>query len=771
MSSGSGPSAPMDVDLKQQLIYVLMCIKEMGANVNGLERKIDGTAHSMSSIEQQLLQMRQQQIFAKMDKPLGLVDVDALFKKNFQQSQQQSSAVSDQQCSSLKRLEQGVNDLYTHMNNHVPTQEMRMLPAHQSAQENKYAGGFQSMSQLGASISTEGKAGAVDHSLSSVREELSSFQASLMEEMKSQQTALGLFKTQCLERQEALMIEFQQFSAVKSRAQPPPQQLQQPSGPNGQAGMANINYDISDTPRLAASPRIDPSLLPDMRYIVPVSQGNNSIMEVPVDLKPLVSPEPIEPEKEEPAQEEEEEVHHSTIILQESSSLAAVFSNDDDVSAPPYHVEEAYWKTGICQTIARSDRFANFTVLVVIFNAVYIGFDSDYNTAQNIYKAPVVFQACSQFFCVYFTWELVVRFLAFEIKHSCLKDGWFKFDAFLVSTMILDTWVLMPILFLLGGGVQIPTQPLRMLRLFKLTRMARLMKALPELVTQIKGLCRSLRAISSSMILVGLMVYVWAIMMHMLMKEEVDYNEELWQQSSLSFATMTSCIWSLLMAGTMMLDDSSPLMSSLLFSKKFNYVLAGFLFVMYAMMSAMCILQMLIGVLCDVVSTVKAEEQSATAIGLLKQELLVSLASCDDGDGKISEAELKVVMHHPKSKALFRRLKINHAFLIELQRGLYRKPGMQVPILDILELMVQCRGENNATVETMSGALVRIINELTTVRGVLETDLGKLENRLARDIRELREATSREDRDIRELQDSRGASRDPRQHGVVYGAV
>merc|ERR1719424_2248841 len=112
--------------------------------------------------------------------------------------------------------------------------------------------------------------------------------------------------------------------------------------------------------------------------------------------------------------------------------------------------------------------------------------------------------------------------------------------------MILDTWVLMPILKMLGGSVQIPTQPLRMLRLFKLTRMARLMKAFPELVIMIKGLVRSLRAISSSMILIGLMVYVWAIMMHMLMKEETELNDQLWKESMLGFNTITKCIWILL---------------------------------------------------------------------------------------------------------------------------------------------------------------------------------------------------------------------------------
>merc|ERR1740133_961240 len=103
--------------------------------------------------------------------------------------------------------------------------------------------------------------------------------------------------------------------------------------------------------------------------------------------------------------------------------------------------------------------------------------------------------------------------------------------------MILDTWILMPTLFVIGGEMKIPTQPLRMLRLFKLTRMARLMQAFPELVTMIKGLVRSLRAITSSMILIGLMVYVWAIMMHMLMKDEKEFNNTLWEESMLSFET------------------------------------------------------------------------------------------------------------------------------------------------------------------------------------------------------------------------------------------
>ena len=48
--------------------------------------------------------------------------------------------------------------------------------------------------------------------------------------------------------------------------------------------------------------------------------------------------------------------------------------------------------------------------------------------------------------------------------------------------------------------------------------------------------------------------------------------------------------------------------------------------------------------------------------------------------------------------------------------------------------MVCCRGDNVITVETMSGALVRIIKEVSDVKDTLERDLGSLEKQLQNDI-------------------------------------
>jgi len=215
-------------------------------------------------------------------------------------------------------------------------------------------------------------------------------------------------------------------------------------------------------------------------------------------------------------------------------------------------------------------------------------------------------------------------------------------------------------------------------------------------------------------------------MMHMLMKEETEFNEKLWEENMLSFGTITKCIWTLLMDGTLMLDNAAPLMTGMLFSGKFNYILAGGLFVAYALLSAMLILQMLIGVLCDVVSRVGSEQRDATAIGLVKQELLVDLKEFDGGDGKISQDELMTVMKSPSSTALLKKLNINRLFLLELQKMMFTRPGQQVTIKAILELMIMCRGDNVVTVESMAGGLLSIISELSDVRKVLENDITQL---------------------------------------------
>jgi hypothetical protein len=358
-----------------------------------------------------------------------------------------------------------------------------------------------------------------------------------------------------------------------------------------------------------------------------------------------------------------------------------------------------------------------------VLNAIYLGIDSDFNNASNIYDADIIFQIGSQAFSLYFTLELLVRFLAFQNKRNCLHDGWFKFDAFLVGTMILDIWILMPGLKLVAGdgNVVIPTQPLRMLRLFKLTRMARLMKHFPELITMVKGLLRSLRAIASSMVLIGLMVYTWAILIHMLLKGDTAFNKRVMDEQGYEFTKVGDCIWALLMVGTLMLDNAAPLLTELIFNKDAMKVIAGLAFISYAFLSALLILQMLIGVLCDVVSQVGQERRTADSVGLVRQELLGDLRKMDNGDGKLTLDEFKMVLDTPASKKLLKKLNINRLFMTEIMGMMYPQKTSAVPIRVVMEMLLMCRGDNPCTVQIISSALCFLSNEISEMQDAIIT--------------------------------------------------
>lgn len=427
---------------------------------------------------------------------------------------------------------------------------------------------------------------------------------------------------------------------------------------------------------------------------------------------------------------------HHEIELHEDTSLMSVFMYDEDIEAPPYNVENYYKKTGCAQALARSHDFQNLTIFVVCLNALWIGIDADWNHEANIYDADYVFIVFGQFFVAYFTFEWLIRLFAFQKMHDCWIDGWFKFDTFLVATMVLDVWILMPFLKVAygKGSVALPTQPLRVIRLLKLTRMARLMRAFPELVTMVKGLFRAFRAIMSSLILIMLMVYIWAILLHMLLKDAEELNKKLNEEHAVDFATLPRAMWLLIIDGTLLLDGSSAVMTHLMFSKDFTILIAGIVFTGYACLAALLVLQMLIGVLCDVVAHVQEEQRNAADIGLVKQELLHKLHEIDNGDGKLTQPELMTVLSESKCKAVLKKLNINRLFLLQLQTMMFGgDPTSTVPIRTALDLMLLCRSQNHATVEALAGGFCYMSQQLQDLKSRMPVNQARFDKIEARD--------------------------------------
>jgi Ca2+-binding EF-hand superfamily protein len=376
-----------------------------------------------------------------------------------------------------------------------------------------------------------------------------------------------------------------------------------------------------------------------------------------------------------------------------------------------YAVENFYWDTGLCQGVARADVFQNLTLGVIVANAIYIGVDADNNKAEKLFEAEVGFIVCEFLFFIYFGFEWVMRFGAFKHKTNCLKDSWFKFDSFLMALMVVEMAVV-PVVF--SDTAAPPTGPLRLLRLLRLSRMVRLMRSFPELATMVKAIAAALRAVFSSFIMVIILVYIFAIIMFIFLKDDAVTHTQ--------FSTLGRCMWTLLLDGVLG-DSTGTVLNLLIHRQEANTILSVIVFFIFMILATVTVMNMVIGVLCEVVASVTEAEKEEGAHNLMKETILVELKKFDDGDGLISEDELGDLMTNKMAVQCLQALGVNVDFLQTLQVKAFEIPGSTISIPDLLEQMLMCREDG---IITMKHSI--LLQEITT--WVVSNKIRQLEGRM-----------------------------------------
>jgi hypothetical protein len=421
-----------------------------------------------------------------------------------------------------------------------------------------------------------------------------------------------------------------------------------------------------------------------------------------------------------------EDLDPETLRLRHNDSLAAVFFFDHDLDMPAYHPEDDTNKASVAHAITRHKIWSRASVAMVLANTMYIGVEAEFNHAPNIYDAAWPFLVCSQTFCVFFTIELLLHLAAFESPQKALKDSWFRFDAFLVCANILEIWILSPIFRTNGGALKI-MNTLRIGRLFKLTRILSILENWPELVTMIKATVLSVRAATCMAALTFGITYVFGCLFHSLLKEEDEFNNQLKAEDRLDWTSLPNVMIALLIDATLLIDPGVYLIK-FWYSGRFKLVIAGILYLTYIGLSAMVILQMLIGVLCEVVIRITKNERDGHDIALIKQELTKTVAEIASEPGVVSREEVERVMTRPTSKALLKKLNINRTFFMELQNLLFYSQT-KVGIKNVIQLMLICRGDDVATVESVAGGFCYISQELGIMRehmGTMHEHMGSM---------------------------------------------
>jgi len=334
------------------------------------------------------------------------------------------------------------------------------------------------------------------------------------------------------------------------------------------------------------------------------------------------------------------------------------------------------YSTGICGAIASSKHFDSLTMFVITLNALWIGVDIELNTAATWLDADLIFQIADNSFCVFFTFEVLVRFLAMSKKAKCLELS-FIFDVALVLLMIVETWVMAIVAAVVSGdgagqGLR-QLSILRLLRLLRLTRMGRLMKMIPELMTLIKGMLSALRSVATTLVFLVSILWIFGIIFVQVYKEEQD-NElfEFFGRLGISMVT-------LFVNGTL-LDDLNVVANLL----KDDSMILLTVFFIFVLISSMTLLNMLIGVLTQGVSDTASEERERLSVSEATRILQEVFHVVDiNGDEKISKEEFESMIsdHGHHAVQALTTLGINEDRLLELSRQLFEDEDADIEVM------------------------------------------------------------------------------------------
>jgi hypothetical protein len=316
-------------------------------------------------------------------------------------------------------------------------------------------------------------------------------------------------------------------------------------------------------------------------------------------------------------------------------------------------------KLRIFGLIARHQYFEWITLGVIVFNALYLGYDCDYNARwgkpEDLYASSLWgFMLLDNFFCLFFTAEVVIRFLGYRSKCFVFKEKAFLFDLFLVVMMILETWVLAFI-----GTIAILKQVsiLRLLRLTRLLRMGKLMRYCPEMQLIVKGMMAAVRAVGCAGILLLLCLYVFAIIFTAEYHQghQANDDEDLHEIHFL-FGSMGKSLRHLLIMATI-LDDITACCNAIRSTGNMWMLMA---FMVCVLVSSFTLFNMLLGILCEVVTATQNGEEKKASERHLEVTMKAFFHTMDlDMNGLITRDEFSRMKEHEKIMHSLQKLDID----------------------------------------------------------------------------------------------------------------
>eukprot|EP00928_Gymnodinium_smaydae_P014680 TRINITY_DN15402_c0_g5_i1.p1 TRINITY_DN15402_c0_g5~~TRINITY_DN15402_c0_g5_i1.p1 ORF type:complete len:827 (-),score=164.62 TRINITY_DN15402_c0_g5_i1:442-2922(-) len=371
-------------------------------------------------------------------------------------------------------------------------------------------------------------------------------------------------------------------------------------------------------------------------------------------------------------------------------------------------IERFYKTSGTAQKIARSHFFDNLAMAVIGINALWIFIDADYNDAESPLDAAPVFQIVENLFCIFFTAELLIKMLALKQCSFFFSNFWIMFDAVLVSTMVFETWMVPLIMFVQGGGngVGPNTEFLKSFKLVRLTRAARivrLLRCVPEFLVLLRALVAGMRAVFFTVVLMVAFSYIFAIFLKQLTDDTASIQDSYFSTVPIGMKNL------LVMAAFPDLGDMIDEIAS-------ESVLACIIFFLSVLITALAMLNMLIGVLCEVVTMVATVEKEGKNVEFISRQMKTYMDVYDsDGDGSLSKEEFMRLGANEEVIRFLMHIQVDVRNLLQYVDVLYTDDA-QFEFKEVVKIIRRVKGSNTCSVQDINDLRAWLSKELRDMK-------------------------------------------------------
>jgi len=210
---------------------------------------------------------------------------------------------------------------------------------------------------------------------------------------------------------------------------------------------------------------------------------------------------------------------------------------------------------------------------------------------------------------------------------------------------------------------------------------------MPELMVLIKGMATATRSVFFTLCLLVGIIYVFGIAFVHLTKDTLLGDEY--------FPNVPKAMNSLLLQGT--IPDQAAIVED---CGDEHWVFRAFI-LFYILLASLTVMNMLVGVLCEVVTVVSTVEKETLLVTYVKTQLenMLKTSGIDaDADGMIAKKEFEALLENPRAAQALQEVGVDVVGLVDFTDFIFSN-GRMLSFQDFMDTVLSLRGSNTATVK------------------------------------------------------------------------